>query len=103
MDPTSGDPRLEFDLADRLRKSLRVSGMNMQDMADKIGMNRNTVARYLAGKWTPDHRTLVAWAFHAQVPLTWLETGEADAEPRHPWLLGGSWTAPRPAAKTDAA
>jgi transcriptional regulator with XRE-family HTH domain len=97
MDPTSGDPHLDFDLADRLRKSLRVSGMTAKGMASRIGLHRNTVSLYLSGRLKPDHRTLVAWAVHARVPLTWLETGESDPQARDRWLLGGPWTDPRSA------
>ena len=33
---------LEWDVADRMRKSLRASGVGVQDMADYLGMSRNT-------------------------------------------------------------
>lgn len=50
--------RLEPDLADRLHKSLRVSGMEVQQLAEELGVHRNTLSRYLSGRGKPDRRTL---------------------------------------------
>lgn len=36
-------PIPEWDLADRMRKSLRHSGVGVQEMADYLGVARNTV------------------------------------------------------------
>ena len=47
---------LEFDLSDRMRKSLDVSGMSVQAMADYLGVNRNTVSRWISGHIMPRRR-----------------------------------------------
>jgi len=48
---------LEWDVADRMRKSLRVSGVGVQDMADYLGMSRNTgdiyATQHLLGHASP--------------------------------------------------
>ncbi|MDQ6524283.1 helix-turn-helix transcriptional regulator [Nocardioides sp. LHD-245] len=74
-------PSLEFDLLDRLAKSLRVSGMKPGDMAVAIDVHRNTIGNYLHGKTPMDRRTLIAWAFACapEVTVEWLETGAAPA------------------------
>ena len=67
---------LEWDVADRLRKSLRASGVGVQVMADYLGMSRNSISNWINGRAVPDHRTLMLWAMRTGVPLPWLEHGE---------------------------
>ena len=69
----------EFDLADRLRKSLRVSGWGVQDIADQIGVSRNTVGNWLNGRSVPCHDQLVVWSAYTGAPLEWLERGTVPA------------------------
>lgn len=66
---------LTFDLHDRLHKSLRVSGLSSKTLGDRIGVHRNTISNYLAGRTAVDRRTLIAWAFATGVPVEWLEHG----------------------------
>jgi len=40
----SENDALEWDVADRLRKSLRASGVGVQVMADYLGMSRNSTS-----------------------------------------------------------
>lgn len=74
---------LEFDLLDRLAKSLRVSKMRPGDMAAQLGVHRNTIGNYLNGRTEVDRRTLIAWAFARapEVTVEWLETGQAPVQP----------------------
>lgn len=65
---------LEWDLIDRLHKSLRISGVSNADMAAALGVHRNTVSNYLRGA-KMDRRTLVVWALTCGVPLDWLTGG----------------------------
>ena len=44
---------LNWDLCDRLGKSLRVSRLSVQEMADYLGVHRNTVGAYLNGRVEP--------------------------------------------------
>ncbi len=70
---------LEFDLADRMRKSLRVSGISSAEMADILEVSRNTVSGWLNGAREPKRLYLRIWAVRTGVPLKWLETGEAPS------------------------
>lgn len=74
----------EFDLADRMRKTLRDSDIAVHDMAEYLDVSRNTVSAWINGRITPDRRTLIAWALHTGVPVAWLLTGHAPTSP-----LGG--------------
>lgn len=69
---------LAFDLIDRLHKSMRVSGKTATALSSDLGVHRNTVNNYLAGRTEVDRRTLIAWAFATGVPFAWLETGEDE-------------------------
>ena len=71
--------RFEWDLADRLRKSLRVSGVPVHDMADSLGVSRNTVSNWINGRGIPGHQQLVVWAAITDAPACWLETGVPPA------------------------
>lgn len=68
---------LEWDLADRLRKALRVSGVGVQEMADELGVERNTVGNYIGGRTVPARAALVVWALKTGVPLAWLANEES--------------------------
>lgn len=66
----------EWDLADRLRKALRQADVGVQDMADELGLSRNSVSHYLSGRKAPKRSVLVTWALRCGVPVTWIETGD---------------------------
>lgn len=62
---------------DRLRMSLRDAGVGVQEMADYLGVGRNTVSRWINDKIPPSKQTFRLWAMRTGVPLVWLETGAA--------------------------
>lgn len=66
----------EFDLADRMRKALRASGVGVQEMADYLGVARNTVSTWINGRIEPSTQTKRLWALRTGVPFEWLERGE---------------------------
>ena len=68
--------RLEFDLADRLRKTLRESDLTVEDMAALLLVNRNTVGSWINGRNVPRMSTLMVWAEKTNVPLDWLKDGQ---------------------------
>ena len=70
-----------FDLADRLRKSLRHSDIGVQEMADYLEVERNTVGRWINGRNVPAPATIKLWALRTGVPYAWLRTGEVPAGP----------------------
>jgi transcriptional regulator with XRE-family HTH domain len=66
----------EFDLADRMRKALRVAGIGVQEMADYLGVARNTVSTWINGKIAPSTLTIRLWAIRCDVPYDWLRWGD---------------------------
>lgn len=73
----------EFDLADRMRKALRTSGVGVQDMADYLGVARNTVSTWINGRIEPSKQSVRLWAMRTGVPYEWLQTGERP-QPENP-------------------
>lgn len=65
----------EFDLCDRLRKSLTVSRLGVQEIADLMGVSRNTVSNWINGRVTPNRTQLTVWSAYTGAPLEWLERG----------------------------
>jgi transcriptional regulator with XRE-family HTH domain len=83
--PSGGDPRLEFDLADRLRRSLRVSGVSVQEMAEYLDVTRGTVSNWINGHIVPNTQSLRLFAMKTGIPFEWLRDGEVHPlglEPR---------------------
>lgn len=74
--PNSYRYRFEFDLADRLRKSLRVSGVSVGSMAESLGVSRNTVSNWINGRGRPCEDQVTIWAAITDAPANWIETGE---------------------------
>lgn len=72
---------LEPDVADRMRKALRLSGVGVQEMADYLGVARGTVGTWINGRITPGAQTLRLWALRTGVPYAWLRSGEVPAGP----------------------
>lgn len=64
-----------WDLADRMRKALRESGVGVQEMADYLGVTRSTVSTWINGRIQPSVQTLRLWALATGVPLEWLSGG----------------------------
>lgn len=65
----------EFDLADRMRRAMRVSGVGVQEIADYLGVARNTVGSWINGRIVPSKQTLRLWALRTGAPFEWLEKG----------------------------
>ena len=63
---------LEWDLADRMRKALRVSGRSVQEMADYLGVAPTTVSTWINGRNRPSPSTIRLWAMRCEVPYEWL-------------------------------
>lgn len=64
-----------WDLADRMRKSLRVAGMEVQDMAEYLEVSRGTVGNWINGRNRPSPAILRLWAMRTGAPLEWLKHG----------------------------
>lgn len=64
-----------FDEADRMRKALRVANVSVQEMADYLGVSRNTVSRWINGAVPAKGAVLRAWALRTGVSYEWLSAG----------------------------
>jgi transcriptional regulator with XRE-family HTH domain len=89
----------EWDVADRMRKALRESGVGVQEIADYLGVARNTVSTWINGRIEPSKQTLRLWALRCGVSYEWLETGRT---PSH-WGDEGQPLPDATAAKTGTA
>lgn len=88
MQPVS-DSRFEFDLADRVRRALRVSDTSVQEIAEYLEVNRNTVGNWINGRATPRPRELKRLALRTGFPYEWILNGESES-PRPDGPDGGS-------------
>jgi transcriptional regulator with XRE-family HTH domain len=70
----------EWDLGDRLRKSLRHAGLSTRDMAEYLGVHRETIWRWTKGQNRPAIATLRAWAQRTGVDYDWLVNGQPEKE-----------------------
>ena len=66
---------LEWDLADRLRKSLRVADVGVGEMAAYLEVSRNTVGSWINGHHTPSPATVKQWALRCGIPYSWFRDG----------------------------
>jgi transcriptional regulator with XRE-family HTH domain len=73
---------LEFDLGDRIRRALRVSGVSVQEMAEYLEVGRSSVSNWTSGRVTPDGRTLRLIAQRTGVPLEWLRGTSTNVKRR---------------------
>jgi transcriptional regulator with XRE-family HTH domain len=78
----------QWDLADRMAKSLRTAGIGVQEMADYLDVHRNTVGGWLHGRIRPDVRTLRLWALRTGVSYEWLLHGDDAPQLPRPTGVG---------------
>ena len=77
MSTQQSEPEIpQWDVADRMGKALRSSGVKPAQMALYLGVHRNTITNYIRGKSKPTRATLIAWADITRRPLDWIETGD---------------------------
>lgn len=70
-----------WDTADRMKKALREADLGVQEIAEYLGVSRNTVSTWINGRIEPSKQTLRLWAMKTGVPFDWL-TDEADPSGR---------------------
>lgn len=73
-----------FEMRHRMRLALEHAGVSVNEMAELLGVDRNTVGRYLNGHTTPRLSVLRVWAMRTAVPLDWIRFGEAPTPPPTP-------------------
>ena len=60
----------------RLRIAREYAGLEQDELANQIGVSRNTVGNAERGHVTPRRIVLNAWALVCGVPVSWIITGE---------------------------
>jgi len=76
-----GHPRSDvppLTLGWRLQMALRQAGVSVQEMADELGMARNSLSRWLNDHAVPRTIFVKAWALRTGVPYEWLWTGQVS-------------------------
>jgi transcriptional regulator with XRE-family HTH domain len=71
----------QFERHDRMGKALKVAGVSSSDMADYVGVARETMSRYLSGKAPAPLAVVRVIALRTGVPFAWIQDG--DILPRH--------------------
>ena len=66
----------------RLRLAREHAGLQQAQLADLVGVARNTISRAESGAAAPGRPLLLSWAMATGVPLGWILTGEAGAGAR---------------------
>lgn len=56
--------------------ALEAQGIPIQEMADLLGVSRNTVGNYLSGRTTPRLAVLRVWAMRTGYGVDWFLTGD---------------------------
>src|SRR5215469_3400813 len=69
-------PGPQWDMADRLRKALRHSGVGVSEMAAYLGVSRESVSNWINGRIHPSVQTLRLWALRCGVSYDWLTDGD---------------------------
>jgi transcriptional regulator with XRE-family HTH domain len=80
MTITTNAAALEFDLADRMRKALRVSGIGVGEIAEQLEVSATAVSTWINGRARPRQRDLRRFAEITGVTVEWLEQGFARPE-----------------------
>lgn len=70
----------EWPLHYRVRLALDVADIDIDAIAEELGVHPNTVHNYLAGRTRPRRPTLRVIAQATGVSLRWLETGDESEE-----------------------
>jgi DNA-binding XRE family transcriptional regulator len=76
--PTEGPIVPEITLPIRLRLARDAAGFNQEELADRIGISRRTVANYEVGRHPTRRPYLLSWALATGVDISWLMTGVAE-------------------------
>lgn len=69
-----------FEMRHRLGLALEAADVSVHEMADELGVSRNTVGNYLAGRTRPHKAVLRVWALRTGVPYEWLAGGDSTSK-----------------------
>ena len=80
-----------FLLGHYMRLAMESAGLEVGDMAERMGVSRGTVSRWLNNRGMPRRGELLAWAQLTDVPAEWLENAPVarpeGLEPPTFWLV----------------
>lgn len=65
-------------MTERLKTVRKALHLTQQDMADRLGLKRNTIATYEIGKAQPSDRTIADICREFNINEAWLRTGEGE-------------------------
>ena len=68
-------------VGDRMRRALRKENISVQEMAEYLGVSRNTVGTWINDHIRPSEQTFKLWAMRTGVPLDWLKEGTSFHAP----------------------
>lgn len=74
----------DWTIGDRLRKSLKEAKIGVQEMADYLGVERNTVGNYINDRTRIPGPALRLWVVRTGWPMEWFETGVDPSSPHSP-------------------
>lgn len=78
---TKRPPDPTFHWGDRLHKALDHSDIKVAEMALRLGVSRQTIGNYLAGRTMPKLVVFKQWAEITDVDLEWLLHGPGEPAP----------------------
>lgn len=65
----------QWTLGDRLAKARDEAGLTVQQMADRLGVNRNTITNYERGRSSVPKAVVISYALITDVPFEWFGEG----------------------------
>lgn len=63
----------------RLLIAREYAGLEQAELAERIGVSRNTIGNMEKGRGKPRQIVLNAWALATGVPVKWIENGDAPS------------------------
>lgn len=73
---SNAQTEVEWTIGDRLRKARKVAGVQIAEIALRMGVSRNTPGNYENGRTVPSIEALVAYSDLTGFAMRWLATGE---------------------------
>jgi DNA-binding XRE family transcriptional regulator len=67
----------------RLRIAREYAGLEQEELAEMIGVNRHTISNAEKGRVQPRKITINAWALACGVPASWIKKGGRSNPPDH--------------------
>lgn len=83
------DPRLRL-LAEKIRRLVQASDFTQTEIADRLGVDKSAVSRWIKGERTPTMKNLIDLADLLQVEMTelWVGAEAVPATPEQKAMLG---------------